>query len=118
MDKVLISDLRVQGIIGINPEERTNPQEILINLTVFTNMEKAGASDKIIDCVNYSTLSKKVAALAREAHRFTVEALAGDIARLCLTQNGVNGVRVRVEKPGAVRYALSVGVEIERGQVE
>ena len=118
MDKVIISDLRVQGIVGINADERTNPQEILINLTVFTHMEKAGVSDKIIDCVNYSTLSKKVAALAREAHHFTVEALASDIAGLCLAQHGVNGVRVRVEKPGAVRSARSVGVEIERGQVE
>ena len=117
MDKVLINDLRVHGIIGVNPEERINPQEILINLAVFTDTEKAGGSDKINDCVNYSTLAKKVAALAQEAHRFSVEALANDIARLCLAQPRVSGVRVRVEKPGAVRDTRSVGVEIERGQV-
>jgi dihydroneopterin aldolase len=50
-----------------------------------------------------------------ESHQpFTVEALATDIARLCLAQPRVKRVRVRVEKPGALRFAHSVGVEIER----
>ncbi|MBE3043071.1 dihydroneopterin aldolase, partial [Candidatus Bathyarchaeota archaeon] len=46
---------------------------------------------------------------------FTVEALAEDIARLCLRRPGVQKVAVKVEKPGAVTGAESVGVEIERG---
>jgi dihydroneopterin aldolase len=45
-----------------------------------------------------------------------VEALAADVARLCLEEAGVMKVRVRVEKPGAVRFAESVGVEIERSR--
>ena len=45
-----------------------------------------------------------------------MEALAADLARLCLEQAGVQKVRMRVEKPGAVRFARSVGVEIERSQ--
>jgi dihydroneopterin aldolase len=51
---------------------------------------------------------------AESAGRLTVEALATDLARLCLQEPGVQKVRVRVEKPGAVRFARSVGVEIER----
>jgi dihydroneopterin aldolase len=43
-----------------------------------------------------------------------VEALANDLAGICLAQNNVQRVIVRVEKPGAVRFAESVGVEIER----
>ncbi len=118
MDKVIIKDLLVRGIIGINPEERTNLQDILINITLFTDMEKAGLTDNIEDCVNYRTVTKKTAAHAENAKRLTVEALAVDIARICLEERGVSGVRVRVEKPGAVRFTRSVGVEIERGQVE
>ncbi len=117
MDKVLIKDLLVRGIIGINPEERSNIQDILINITLFTNIERAAVSDDIADCVNYRTVAKKVYAHAETAERFTVEALAGDIAQLCLDEKGVSGVRVRVEKPGAVRFARSVGIEIERGNV-
>jgi dihydroneopterin aldolase len=50
------------------------------------------------------------------AQRYTVEALAADIAGLCLKEKGVESVRVRVEKPGAVRFSRSVGVEIERSK--
>jgi FolB domain-containing protein len=114
MDSILIKDLLARGIIGVGEEERTRPQDILINLVVYTDTTVAGYSDRIEDCVNYSTLSKKILAHAEKAARYTVEALAADIARLCLEIPLVIGVRVRVEKPGAVRFTHSVGVEIER----
>ncbi len=114
MDKVFIRNLRARGIIGVNDWERRQPQEILINIVLFTDNRAAEASDEIGDCVNYRTVAKKVLAHAESAARFTVEALAGDIARLCLEEPGVQRVQVRVEKPGAVRFAESVGVEIER----
>jgi FolB domain-containing protein len=114
MDQVFISDLVARGIIGINDWEREKPQEIRINIVLFGDLSKAGKSDDIQDCINYRTVAKKVQALAETAQRFTVEALAADLARLCLDEPGVQKVRVRVEKPGAVRFARSVGVEIER----
>ena len=114
MDQILIKDLLVRGVIGISDRERENPQDILINAVLFTDISKAGQSDNIEDCVNYSTLAKKLFAHAETARRYTVEALATELAALCLKEHGVQGVRVRVEKPGAVRFAGSVGVEIER----
>jgi FolB domain-containing protein len=116
MDQVFISDLVARGIIGINPGERENPQEILINIVLFTDTSVTAASDNLSQGVNYRTVAKKVLAHAEKAARLTVEALAGDLARLCLEEPGVQKVRVRVEKPGAVRFARSVGVEIERSQ--
>jgi FolB domain-containing protein len=114
MDKVFIKDLLVRGIIGINDWEREKIQDILINITVFTDTGTAAVSDDLADCVDYRALAKKAQSHAETAGRFTVEALANDIARICLEQKGVNKVIVRVEKPGAVRFAKSVGVEIER----
>jgi len=116
MDKVIIRNLRARGIIGVNDWEREQPQEILINLVLYTDTRAAEASDDISDCVNYRTVAKRVLAHAESAARFTVEALAGDIARLCLATPGVQRVQVRVEKPGAVRFADSVGVEIDRSR--
>jgi FolB domain-containing protein len=116
MDKVIIRDLVARGIIGINDWERQQPQDILINIVLFADQEKAGESDDIADCVNYRTVSKKVLAHAESVKRLTVEALAADLARLCLEEPGVQKVQVRVEKPGAVRFARSVGVEIERSR--
>jgi FolB domain-containing protein len=116
MDKVIIKDLVARGIIGVNDWERENPQEMLINITVFTDTRRAAQTDDLADCVDYSALAQKVQAYAETAARFTVEALAGDLAEVCLAEKGVEKVIVRVEKPGAVRFAKSVGVEIERAK--
>jgi len=116
MDQILITDLVARGIIGLNDWEREKPQEILINIALFTDIRKAGETDDLAYSVNYRTIAKKAMAHAETAGRLTVEALATDIARLCLEDPGVQKVRVRLEKPGAVRFARAVGVEIERSR--
>ena len=114
MDQIFISDLVARGIIGVNDWEREKPQEILINIVLFGDISRAGISDDIKDSINYRTIAKKVIAHAETAQRLTVEALATDLVTLCLEEPGVQKVRMRVEKPGAVRFSKSVGVEIER----
>lgn len=118
MDRILIKDLLVRGIIGVNDWEREAPQEILINIVLFTDLRKAGKSDDLQDSVDYSSIAKKVLEHAATARRLTVEALANDLAQLCLDDPKVEKVRVRVEKPGAVRFSRSVGVEIKRAKEE
>lgn len=114
MDKVFIKDLVARGIIGVNDWEREKPQEILINITVFTDTRRAAKSDDLADCVDYRALAKKVQTHAETTARLTVEALANDLANICLGEKGVERAIVRVEKPGAVRFSKSVGVEVER----
>jgi FolB domain-containing protein len=118
MDKVIIQDLLVRGIIGVNDWERKRAQDILINLTLFTDTRRAAETDSIVDCVDYSKMSKRLQAHAESAERKTVEALANDLAKICLEDKGVQRVVLRVEKPGAVRFSRSVGVEIERAREE
>ena len=113
-DHIEIKDLLLRGIVGINEWEREKPQDILLNLTLFADLAAAGASDRIEDTINYRTLTKQVIEHVEGSARFTVEALAADVARICLADPRVRRVRVRVEKPGALRFARSVGVEIER----
>jgi FolB domain-containing protein len=118
MDRVIIKDLVARGVIGVNDWEREILQDILINIVAYTDTRRAAETDDIEDCVNYRTLAKKVQAHAESAARFTVEALANDLAELCLEEKNIQKVLVRVEKPGAVRFAKSVGVEIERSRDE
>ncbi len=113
-DRIEIKDLLLRGILGINDWEREKPQDILLNLTLFADLGAAGISDDIQDTVNYRTLSKQVIEHVEGSARQTVEALAADVARICLSDPRVARVRVRIEKPGALRFARSVGVEIER----
>ena len=114
MDQIIIKDLIARGIIGINDWERENFQEIVINIVLFTDLHTAGVSDDIHDSVDYRSVTKKVLEHVEKAKRLTVEALAADLAQLCLEKSLVEKVRVRVEKPGALRFSRSVGVEIER----
>ena len=116
MDQTFIKDLLVRGVVGISEKERAQPQDILINVILFGDITRAGQTDDIEDCINYRTIAKKIIAHAESIQRFTVEALATDLASLCLENPAVRKVRMRVEKPGAVRFTASVGVEIEREQ--
>lgn len=118
MDKTFIKDLLVRGIIGIRDWEREKPQDILINVTVFSDTTQAAETDDIAYCVDYSALAKKIQKHAETSARLTVEALANDLAKICFEQKGVVKTIVRVEKPGAVRFAKSVGVEIQRTRDE
>lgn len=114
MDEIFIEDLLIRSVIGISEREREQPQDILVNIIIYADTARAGASDDVDDSVNYRTVSKSILAHTEKVHRFTVEALAEDIAQLCLLNPDVSGVKVRVEKPGAVRFAKSVGVSITR----
>lgn len=117
-DKIIVKDLLLRGIIGINPEEREKRQDILVNLTLFTDMRTAGRSDDMADALNYRALTKAVITYVESSAHYLVEALAAEIARICVVDHGALRAVVRVEKPGALRFARSVGVEIERERAD
>lgn len=113
-DKIIVKDLLLRGIIGFNDWEREKKQDILINLTLFTDTRAAGITDQPDDCLNYRTITKSVIAHVENSSYNLVEALAAAIARICVVDHDADRVIVRVEKPGALRFSQSVGVEIER----
>lgn len=115
MDEIFIKDLLVRGIIGINPEERVKLQDIVINMQLYGDSRQAAKTDDIEFAINYKSITKRVIEHVENSSDFLVEKLVADIARIILTEfDGVHRARVRVEKPGAIRFAQSVGIEIER----
>ena len=113
-DRILVRDLLLRGIVGVKPDERANPQDILINLVLAADLRPAGASDRLDDAVNYRTLTKQVIALVEGSAFETVERLATEIARVIVTGHAIAEAEVTVEKPGALRFARSVGVTVTR----
>lgn len=113
-DRIQIKDLILRTIIGVNDEERHKRQDVVINFTLYADTRPAGQSDDIADTVNYSTITKQVVQLVEGSRFFLVEKMAAEIADICLQNKRVERVKVSVEKPGAVRFARSVGVTIER----
>ena len=117
-DRIIVKDLLVRGIVGLNDWEREKKQDILINLELGLDARSAGRSDNVEDSINYRTLTKQVIGYVEGASHFLVEALATEIARIAVCDHGAATVKVRVEKPGALRFATSVGVEIERSSAD
>lgn len=113
-DRIEVHDLLVRCIVGINPEERVKKQDVIINLTLFGDLRRAGMSDDIEDAINYKTLTKRVIDHVEESEYFLVEKMAHKIAEIAISEFGVERAIVSVEKPGALRFARSVGVVVER----
>lgn len=117
-DRIEIHDLLVRCIIGINPEERVKKQDVVINLTLFGDMRRAGASDDIEDAINYKTLTKRLIDHLEASDYLLVERMAHRIAQIAIEEFGVERAIVSVAKPGALRFARSVGVVIERSAAD
>ncbi|QDT42796.1 D-erythro-7,8-dihydroneopterin triphosphate epimerase [Gimesia alba] len=113
-DQIHISDLLLRTIIGINEEERNKRQDVLINLTMQVDLKAAGRSDEISDAVNYRTITKEIIDLVENSQFQLVEKMADEVAKICLKDERVQQTTIRIEKPGALRFARSVGVTVER----
>jgi FolB domain-containing protein len=116
MDRIFIKDLLVRCIVGVNEEERHEKQDVIINVVLFADLRKPGKSDKFEDTVDYRDMKKRIVEMVQDSQFFLVEALAENIADICLGHKLVEQVQVMVEKPMALRFARSVGVEITRGR--
>jgi FolB domain-containing protein len=114
VDQTHIRDLLLRTVIGINPEERTIRQDLILNLTVFTDQKPAAEADDFNLTVDYKAMKMAVIKLVESSSYGLIEALAEAVAGLLLKIEGVLACRVCVDKPGALRFARSVAVEIFR----
>lgn len=115
MDIIFLHDLKVETVIGIWEWERKIRQTVAIDLDMSADIRKAAASDSVDDTLNYKLVAKRVQQFVAESSFQLVETLAEKIAEIVLGEFEVSWVRVKVNKPGAIRGARDVGVLIERG---
>jgi 7,8-dihydroneopterin aldolase/epimerase/oxygenase len=114
MDKIFLSALTVECIVGIWEWERRVKQTVIIDLEMAADIRRAAASDRIEDTIDYKKVAKRLLAFVGESQFHLVETLAEQIARVVVTEFGVSWVKVRLNKQGAIRGARDVGIEIER----
>jgi len=118
-DRIFIKDLLVRGIVGINPEERVNRQDVLINATLWFDTRQPSRSDNVEETVNYRTVAKGMIAHIESGEPLLVERLAAELVQLCFDIDPrIEAVELSVEKPGALRFAQSVGLTIYRTKEE
>jgi len=115
MDTIFLHELKVDAVIGIWDWERKIRQTVVIDLDMAANIRKAAETDSVEDTLNYKLVAKRVQQFVADSEFQLVETLAENIARIVIDEFGIAWVRVRVNKPGAIRGAKDVGVIIERG---
>ncbi|CAB4392873.1 unnamed protein product [Rhizophagus irregularis] len=115
-DRIFVQDLRLNAIIGINPWEREEKQSVIVNLTIYPTYKVDSGKDYVIKPHNYRTIVRTVSKHVEESKYKTVEAFATSIARIAITECHVNKITIKVEKPSALMFAASAGVEIIRSQ--
>ena len=118
MDKIFITDLRVETIIGIYDWERTTRQTVALDIEMSADIARAAASENIEDTLNYKTLSKTIEAFIVDSEFQLIETMAERVCEIIRRDFGVHWVKLTVHKPGALSNSTDVGVIIERGNSE
>ena len=113
-DRIHIRDLKLRCIIGVYPEERRDKQDIIVNVAMECDCRQAARTDDIADAVDYKGIKKRIVSAVEQSDYELIESLAQRIADLCLESEGVESVTATVDKPGALRFARSVAVEVTR----
>lgn len=118
MDKIFLRELKVGAVIGIWEWERRIEQTVSLDLEIAADVRAAAADDSIEAAVNYKDIAKRVIAFTSESRFQLVETLAEAVARIIVTEYGVEWVRIAVAKPGAIEGSREVGVMIERSRAD
>ena len=116
MDKVFIEGLEIEALIGIYDWERRIRQTLVFDLEMGFDNRKPAASDNIEHTLNYKAVSKRLIEFVGSSDFGLVETLAERCAAIVLEEFGVQWLRLKLSKPGAVRGARAVGVIIERSR--
>ena len=116
MDKVFIEGLEIEALIGIYDWERRIRQILVFDLEMGFDNRKPAASDNIEHTLNYKAVSKRLIEFVGSSDFGLVETLAERCAAIVLDEFGVQWLRLKLSKPGAVRGARAVGVIIERSR--
>lgn len=113
-DTVFIDGLQLETLVGIHPMERELRRRIELDIELYTDFSRAAASDHIDDALDYSAVAERLRQLCAASECYLIEALIERCADLLLAEFAIDGLMIRLNKPGAVPQSCAVGVCIER----
>lgn len=116
MDRVLVTGLRVDTVIGVYEWERDIRQAVVLDLEMAMDNRAAAANDAIGDAVDYAAVSARLLEFIGGSEFQLIETMAEAVAGIVRDEFGVAWLRLKVAKPGAVKEADTVAVVIERGE--
>ena len=109
---VFIKDFIIQEIIGIHEHEKTKKQKIKFNIVVHVNQNTVPDEKDIKSIVDYEKITNKLENLVKNKKYNFLESLAEDSFKEIFEDKRINSVKIKIEKPDAIKNADSVGVEV------
>ena len=113
MAVIRIKNLLIPTIIGFNPEERINLQDVIINLEIEVDISKAVITDHQDVIYNYKTITKSIISFVSASNFNLLEKLTSEVLQLIMEDERVLRDKVEIDKPRALRFSDSVSVELE-----
>ena len=108
--KIQIKNLRLKTIIGFKDWERTKKQDIVINIKMKLNGEKAAKTENIEDTLDYDAITKRIIKEVEKSNYYLLEKLTVHILKIIMDNKNIIKAKVEVDKPLALQYADSVSV--------
>ena len=109
---VFIKDFIIQEIIGIHEHEKTKKQKIKFNIVVNVNQNTVPDEKDIKSIVDYEKITNKLENLVKNKKYNFLESLAEDSFKEIFEDKRINSIKIKIEKPDAIKNADSVGVEV------
>lgn len=100
-DRIVLRGLRVRGHHGVHEHERAHGQEFSVDITVWLDLDAAGASDELADTVDYGAIAEQAAAIVRGEPRDLLESVATEVADHLMADARLHAAEVTIHKPNA-----------------
>ncbi|MBI4446784.1 MAG: dihydroneopterin aldolase [Acidobacteria bacterium] len=98
MDQIILTGVHCQVQLGVTEEERSTPQNVLVDVILFLDLEAASNTENVHLTVDYRRVVEEVQQTAREKPYHLLEALARTVCRKLLRNSRLNSVQVTARK--------------------
>ncbi len=109
---IFIKDFIIHEIIGIHNHEKAKKQKIKFNIVIDVNQNTLPNEKDFRSIINYEKITKKLKNLVKNKKYNFLESLAEDSFVEIFKDKRISSVKIKIEKPDAIKNASSAGVEI------
>lgn len=100
-DRITLTGLRVRGHHGVFDHERRDGQDFVVDVTVWLDLARAGASDDLAETLHYGELASRVAEIVGGEPRDLIETVGAEVAEDVMKDDRAHAVEVTIHKPDA-----------------
>lgn len=109
---IKITDLSLRTIIGGIDWERNTPQDVVINIVLDYDATRAVETDAMGEAVDYKRLKRRIIEEVEKSSFHLLEKLTSRVLEIVMEDTRVLSATVRIDKPGALRFAKTVSIEM------